>query len=817
MNNIFSKIRKSAVVALAALLMPVTSMAAEVTGWGDFKLFLDPGHSGRENQGLWGYSEAEKTLAVAHTIREYLTTYTDMPSTGIMLCRETQSETVSLTERTDAANTWDADFYYSIHSDASGNSNTIVTLFGGWYNNGTPVEKTPNGGKAFGEILEPNLKSVMQVGSRGNYYDRYYYDRSTNHGNKYPYLHVNRESNMASLLSEGGYHTIAAQQQRNINAEYKRLEAYAAFRSILQYVGVANPVQTFLTGIITNSENNVPINGATVTVGDKTYTTDTYESVFYKYTTNPDLIHNGFYLFEGLEAGAEVEVKFEASGYDPLTKKVTIKSSTTGNAVESVTFLDVVLTNNQPALVSGISLEDLGSVSPVKPIVITFSRKMDRTSVEQALSIDNDGEISLSWIDDCTLEVDITKLAAHQTYNLKIDGTVAKNAQTGLFLDGDSDGTAGGDYVLTFTMAEPDVTAPQVVSCDPAADGEVVYTLRPVIRVEYDEELNWNEDKNGECIKVTDAAGNIYDGKLTHAVVNEKSVLHFYFKEDLPLDKAFLVKVAAGLSDLSGNTTDDYYFRFLSEYRAMTSQETVLSLDDVVNWWAPDGSGSTKGLSSDNTTFGWSAVTTLTASTASAGSAKLRYNFDSSSADNLWQIREYYNSSSTAHTNVNGILSFWLYGDGSNNSVSAMVRATSASGGLKYPEPQTVVNFRGWKLVTWDLANDAYTAFTGTDALTGYWKLDSFFLRHVVEEGIEKAWSGELYFDNLEFNKWDETATRTAILDDVTIPTSGIDTVISGDMDAPVEYYNLQGVKVVRPENGIFIKKQGGKTTKVVL
>ena len=35
--------------------------------------------------------------------------------------------------------------------------------------------------------------------------------------------------------------------------------------------------------------------------------------------------------------------------------------------------------------------------------------------------------------------------------------------------------------------------------------------------------------------------------------------------------------------------------------------------------------------------------------------------------------------------------------------------------------------------------------------------------------------------------------------------------------NAPVEYYNLQGVKVARPENGIFIKKQGSKATKVVL
>ncbi|MDE6631777.1 MAG: hypothetical protein K2K23_02130, partial [Muribaculaceae bacterium] len=35
--------------------------------------------------------------------------------------------------------------------------------------------------------------------------------------------------------------------------------------------------------------------------------------------------------------------------------------------------------------------------------------------------------------------------------------------------------------------------------------------------------------------------------------------------------------------------------------------------------------------------------------------------------------------------------------------------------------------------------------------------------------------------------------------------------------NATVEYYNLQGVKVAEPANGIFIRKQGAKTTKVAI
>ena len=40
---------------------------------------------------------------------------------------------------------------------------------------------------------------------------------------------------------------------------------------------------------------------------------------------------------------------------------------------------------------------------------------------------------------------------------------------------------------------------------------------------------------------------------------------------------------------------------------------------------------------------------------------------------------------------------------------------------------------------------------------------------------------------------------------------------VAVDANAPVEYYNLQGVKVANPENGLFIKKQGNKAVKVIL
>lgn len=47
--------------------------------------------------------------------------------------------------------------------------------------------------------------------------------------------------------------------------------------------------------------------------------------------------------------------------------------------------------------------------------------------------------------------------------------------------------------------------------------------------------------------------------------------------------------------------------------------------------------------------------------------------------------------------------------------------------------------------------------------------------------------------------------------------TNSVDAIQIEENDAPVEYYNLQGVRVANPENGLYIKRQGDKVSKVIL
>ena len=66
-------------------------------------------------------------------------------------------------------------------------------------------------------------------------------------------------------------------------------------------------------------------------------------------------------------------------------------------------------------------------------------------------------------------------------------------------------------------------------------------------------------------------------------------------------------------------------------------------------------------------------------------------------------------------------------------------------------------------------------------------------------------------FDSFKAN------TKWAKFNLVKVSDAGVDGVEIDENNAPAVYYNLQGVEVANPENGVFIKVQGGKTSKVLV
>jgi len=206
----------------------------QVTGLSGWNIFIDPGHSRDENMGIYGYSEAKKNLRVALRLRELLLNNTDIDT--VYLSRTNDQQSVGLSQRSDMANNIGAAWFHSIHSDAgSPSSNSTLLMYGGWRSNGQTVEKTPHVGKAMGDLMVDILTRGMRTTTRGNYADRTFYQGFPyNHTNQYPYLSVNRRTTMASELSEAGFHTNPRQNQLNMNAEWKKLEAYTFYCSILK-------------------------------------------------------------------------------------------------------------------------------------------------------------------------------------------------------------------------------------------------------------------------------------------------------------------------------------------------------------------------------------------------------------------------------------------------------------------------------------------------------------------------------------------------------------------------------------------------------
>ena len=141
------------------------------------KIFIDPGHGGKDPGAIGnGLVEKNLTLQIAKKIDELLTEYenvtTKMSRTG--------DETVSLLDRTNKANQWDANFYLSIHINAGGG-----TGFESFVYHHVPVQTL--------EIQKNIHEEIIKL---VDFRDR---------GLKKENFHVLRETKMHAVLTENGF------------------------------------------------------------------------------------------------------------------------------------------------------------------------------------------------------------------------------------------------------------------------------------------------------------------------------------------------------------------------------------------------------------------------------------------------------------------------------------------------------------------------------------------------------------------------------------------------------------------------------------
>lgn len=751
----------------------------EVTGFNGWSIFLDPGHSQTENQGLYNYSEAEKVLRIGLFLREMLLTQTDIDT--VYMSRTSDFQQVSLSQRTDFANSLAPDFYYSIHSNAAGPStNNTLMLHGGWRSNGQTVEKTPNGGKLFGDLMITNLTAAMRIPTIGNFADRNFYQGGTvtNHSNQFPYLFVNRTTNMPSLLSEGGFHTNPYQQKRNLNADYKKLEAQAAFWSILEYNGLARPDVQILTGEVTDAETGLTLNGVTITAGDTTYVTDTYASLFSQYSLNPNELSNGFYYLEDINVPT-VLVKAELEGYYSDSAQVNMIN-------KDFTFQDFELISDvAPFVLSSNPAEGDSAFNPGTVLTVNFSRPMNRDSVEAAFSITPQVTLPISWANNNTqLRLNTDSLEFLSNYVIRIDSSAEDSSPFKHKLDGNASGESGGDFVVSFQTGQSDIIPPQVASFEPT--NTVLNIVRPIIRVEFTEILNPATITEG-AIRIYTGSNPDEAGELDHQIVNDISVLTYFLDANLTKNKNYTVRVAGSIEDANGNALGSDVIRSfpVGDQEASTAV-TIDNFDGgLASWWVPQQSGSTTGIITEETDRSLETVIVNKLSSSTAA-MKLSYGWNVDAPNKL--IRQYTPNTNPKFSNTS-ILQAYVFGDGSRNRMRFVIR--DGNNELEASSWRTIT-WSGWKLIEWNLATDQIIPWAnGNGVVNGNSYFDSFQL----EYSPGRATIGYVIFDDLQTVTYDVVTSNEG--DDF---SSNIPQEIRLDQNYPNPFNPTTNIQFALPE-----------------
>ncbi len=758
---------------------------AQVTGLSGWNIFVDPGHSQNENVGIYGYSEAKKVLQVGLNLRQLLLSKTDIDT--VYMSRTNESQLVSLSQRTDYANSVGADWYHSIHSDAgSPDANSTLLLYGQYADYS---EKIPNGGKEMSTIMIPILTAGYRTPTRGPYGDHDFYGVCPS-SHPCPYLWVNYATNMPSELSEAGFHTNPTQNQLNMNAKWKRLEAYTLYWSILKFWKIDRPFPGIVTGIISDIESGQPINGAVVSVNGQIDSTDTYESLFHLYSNDPNELHNGFFFFENLPQGS-VPVTVSAEGYDPYSSNVTLSDT-------FFTFNNVKMISNVPPYITSISPGQNDSLYPgVDNIQIIFNRPMDKASVESTLVISPAVQFNFIWSDgNKRVAIKTGNFEYNTDYRITISGKALDKYNHPF--DGNADGTGGDDFVLNFRTKTQDFSPPIIVNSYPPVN-ETGVGLHPIINVTFNEQIS-TSSLSGKYKLIKNSDQSIVTVIPKYYIVNGKGVINLFLKNPLEINTEYTFSIESGVEDLYGNAIKD---QFSSTFTTGDQDYSSVSLIDnfeggTSKWWAPQQSGSTVGIKSEQTGISSDAIY-FNPTISGSKSMKLNYTWDTLASD--WLIREYY-SLSTPTFNSSDILQTYLFGDGSGNEFRFAVRDNTGSVEVS---PWYTINWLGWRLINWDMTKDGTGTWIGDGVLNDPLKFDSYQLTYAPGGKPD----GSIYFDDLQIvNKATvgvKDETNTGVPSNYTLeqnypnpfnPSTEIKFGIPQSGFVKLEIYNLLGQKV---------------------
>ena len=280
-------------IILIAFLGCLGLQAKDMTG---LKIYINPGHGGYDSddrnvavypyaQGdTLGFWESSSNLHKGLMLRELLQEQGATVAMSRVLNRTEDDRGLETIGR--EASEWEADLFFSIHSNATGTSrrdNFPMMLFRGYTENPVKPEDKVAAKILFKHLIENQVTYWTQteeyvVG------DFDFYPDWNNAG-----LGVLRKLTVTGFLSEGSYHDYVPETYRLLNMDYKWMEAWHFTKAVMEYFDTEGFTTGNIAGVIYDSrmtrtesyvqhgrDKQVPLCGATVTLlpNNITYTTD---------------------------------------------------------------------------------------------------------------------------------------------------------------------------------------------------------------------------------------------------------------------------------------------------------------------------------------------------------------------------------------------------------------------------------------------------------------------------------------------------------------------------------------------------------------
>lgn len=715
---------------LNILLMGLAaSLCVNAANLKDLKIYVNPGHGGydSDDRGLTvppfasgdpeGFWESKSNLIKGLDLRDMLKSF----GADVMMSRvtNTTADDRDLHEIGYEANAYGADFFFSIHSNATGTSSRVnqpLMLYRGFTAEPEWPEAKEMSAILNDQLLENRIPSWShETPHLAGDYDFYNWGVGVGLG-------VLRKLTVPGMLSEGSHHDYTPETYRLLNNEYCWLEAYHFVKSVMEYFKTPEQFSTgvvggslydsrlirtepIYNGIFYGHDKSKPVCGATVDLIDGN------GAVVETYTT--DQLFNGVYLFKSVAPGT-YKVKVTHSDYQPYEQEVTVEAN-------KVTYNNAALNrvrNTAPFVESYTPIWASGD-APVAcnaPIKITFNWDMDTESVEKNFSITPEVEGDLRWEDSQYCLVFEPKRAydINTTYTVRI----GKDAMHpgGMKME--------KDFEMSFLTN--DYNTFEILQKSPS-EGEKVHFASPILEFRFQSHLDGEDiqreilvkDKSGETLKYN--ARSIKCSRFG----DEFGFFQVKLSDNFNIGETYTVDVASTVCDPDGIKIEGpLNYEFTAVDAAVDPVE--LALVDAL-----DGTGTL--VTDEAASAGcksWTVACDTETKLEGTSSYKLSYTFNEVTGG---VAASNFATAPATTFSKSDMISMKVYGDLSGNDLVAKF----SNGSEEKTKTICNLNFLGWHHVDASLAEGlgdaAYT-------LTGF---------EIVQRGLACGKTGNVYLDKI--------------------------------------------------------------------